>query len=266
MQIQAENYELFANLINHSKSVLIFVGKNPKSDTLAAALFLENTLSGLGKKVQLIASGKIPDNFVQSSEKIKSRMEPKKLVVSFNWQKNKVDKVGYNLEGENFNFIIKPRKGAIKINEIKISQKGDEADLVIVLGLSLLGNLDEDEREYLDNKEIVNIDKGTDNQLFGKLNFVSEKADSVCTMVGKLIEENQFTSTPQAADYLLTGLRSATEGFNSVSDPATFEAAAFCAKIKNGEIGRQKKQEYLKNTQVPKDWLSPKIFKSKQAS
>ena len=266
MQIQAESYELFANLISHSKSILIFAGKNPKLDTLAAALFLEDTLSNLGKAVQLVASGKVADNFVQSSEKIKSKIEPKKLVVSFNWKKNKVDKVGYNLEGENFNFVVSPRKGSIKTNEIKISQKGEEADLVIVLGLSSLSNLDEYEREYLDNKEIVNIDKGIDNQLFGKLNFVNEATDSICSMVGKLIEENQFTSTPQAADYLLIGLRSATVGFNSVSDPATFEVAAFCSRIKNGEVNRQKKQEFLKNTQIPKDWLSPKIFKSKQAS
>jgi nanoRNase/pAp phosphatase (c-di-AMP/oligoRNAs hydrolase) len=266
MQIQAENFEFFANLINHAKSILILVQKNPEIDTLAAALFLENTLTALGKKVCVVASGKIPENFDQPSRRLKSKIEPKKLVVSFNWRKNAVEKVGYNLEGENFNFIVSPRNSSIQKDEIKIFYKGDEADLVITLGVTSLSNLDYHEREYLKNKEIVNIDRGSDNQLFGKLNFVNENADSVCRMGGKLIENNQFTSTPQAADYLLTGLRSATEGFNSVSDPATFEAAAFCAKIKNGEVGRQKKQEYLKSTQVPKDWLSPKIFKSKQAS
>jgi nanoRNase/pAp phosphatase (c-di-AMP/oligoRNAs hydrolase) len=269
MQIQAENYELFANLINHARSILILAEKKPGVDTLAAALFLEDTLTSRGRKVQIVSRNEIPKEFRHLSERIKNKIEPKKVVVSFNWHRNEIEKVGYNLDGEKFNFIVSPRNGSIKRDEINISYKGAEADLVITLGISSLSSLSSHEREHLLNKEIINIDNSAKNQLFGKLNFVSEDADSVCGVIGKLIEKNQLDSTPEAADYLLVGLKSTTENFNSVADPTTFEVAAFCARIKKGVISRQINQKDTKNTKetlVPKDWLSPKVFRSKQAS
>ena len=54
---------------------------------MAAALFLDNSISGLGKNVQIVAKGKIPEEFGQSTEKINHKIEPKKLIVSFNWRK-----------------------------------------------------------------------------------------------------------------------------------------------------------------------------------
>jgi nanoRNase/pAp phosphatase (c-di-AMP/oligoRNAs hydrolase) len=266
MQIQAENYEFFANLISQAKSILILVRKNPDTDALAAALFLKNTLTALGKKIQIVAEGEIPSTFKHLSTELVTKIEPKKLVVSFNWHKNAVEKVSYNLDGENFNFIVSPREGSIEKNEVEISHKGDESDLIIALGIPALTNLDNNEREYLRGKEVINIDNSTNNQLFGKLNLVNDTSDSICGIVGKLIEDNQFNSTAEAADFLLVGLKSTTDNFNSVSDPTTFEVAAFCARIKKGMKLRKKDKEVTEKTQVPKEWLSPKIFRSKQAS
>jgi nanoRNase/pAp phosphatase (c-di-AMP/oligoRNAs hydrolase) len=266
MQVQAEDFALLANLIKQAKNILILVREDPSVDILAAGLFLENTFSGLGKHIQIVARGKIPEEFGEFHEKITNKIEATKLVISFNWQKNAVEKVSYSLEGEAFNFIISPRGKKISETEIKISSKGDEADLVITLGVPSLLDLEEAERGFLGSKTVVNVDNNSENQLFGKLNFVDRGADSISGIVANLAKKSQLQAKPEAADFLLFGLRVATDNFNRVDDPATFEGAAFCAKLKKQQPCEQP-PERIGKPQVPKEWLAPKIFRSnRQAS
>jgi len=265
MQVQAEDFALLANLIKQAKNILILCRQNPSADVLAAALFLEDTTGALGKNVQIVAKGNIPEGFGQIIKKINNKIEPKKLVVSFNWRKNDVEKVSYQLEGEYFNFIISPSGKKIPDNEIRISSRGSEADLVITLGTPSLSILEDFEREFVESKPVVNIDNNIENSAFGKLNFVNEGSDSICGIVANLVEKSQIPARAVAADLLLFGLRAATDNFNKVEDPITFEAAAFCAKLKK----RQKDQpsEKVEKPQVPREWLSPKVFRSnKEAS
>ena len=176
-----------------------------------------------------------------------------------------MDKVSYSLEGEYFNFIISPKGKKINEGEIKISSKGDEADLIIALGVTSLLQLEGYEKDFVESKTVVSIDNNTGNTLFGKLNFVNEGSDSICGIVANLVEKSQIPLEGSAADLLMFGLRAATDNFNKVEDPITFEAAAFCAKWKKQQI--EHPPEKAKSHQVPKEWLSPKIFRSnKEAS
>ncbi|MCH7541285.1 hypothetical protein IH981_00710 [Patescibacteria group bacterium] len=268
MQIIAENFGFFDSLIRQSKRILILVRKNPDVDTMAAALFLENVLDNFGKNIQIVAKGELPKFFKPHYHKVADRIETKKLIVSFNWHKVGVEKVGYKLDGEDFNFIITPINKSIEKDEVKIFHKGEEVDLIFTIGITSLNDLESPEGEYLENKEIVNIDKNPNNQLFGKLNFVDEDADSICGVTGALIEKSKIRPTTSAADLLLSGLRASTNDFNIVRDPKTFEVAAFCSKIKMDLISDQELpgQEHKEGPQVPKEWLSPKVYRSKQSA
>lgn len=264
MQVQSEDFALWANLVRQAKNILILGHEDPSVDILAAALFLESTMSALDKNVQIVAKGDLPEGFGQVTEKITNKIEPKKLAISFNWRKNAVEKVSYSLEGEYFNFIISPRGKKINEGDIKISSRGNEADLIIALGIPSLSQLEGYERDFVESKTIVNIDNNAENKLFGKLNFVNEESDSVCGIVANLTEKSKIPVKSTAADLLLFGLRMATDNFNKVNDPITFEAATFCAKLK-----KQKEQpsEQTDKPQVPREWLSPKVFRSnRQAS
>jgi nanoRNase/pAp phosphatase (c-di-AMP/oligoRNAs hydrolase) len=274
MQVSGESSMLFNNLIESAKKILILVGKNPSVDNLAAAFSLEQSLSAFGKNVQIYASGEIPEVFNDFTAKITDKIEVKKLVVSFNWHKNEIEKVSYSLEGENFNFIINPKSRKIEPTDLKISYQGEEANLIIAVGIDFLARVSEIESEFFENKTIVNFDKNPNNQLFGRLNFVETGADSVCAIVTKILENSNINITIQAADILLLGLRSTTNNFETVTDPTTFEVAAFCLKIKKGEAREQKAKGSTSSEQprlpegeeVPKEWLSPKILRSKQVS
>ncbi len=236
MQIQAENNRLFVNTLNQSKDIMILVGGDKTTDSQAAALFLQNLLSSLGKKAQLVIKGGLAEELNQHSNKISQKIEPTKLVVSFNWHKNAIDKVSYDLKGENFNFLVTPRGKKINPEDVRISTQGQEPDLVITIGISALANLQNFEKEFIETKTIINIDNKSQNQLFGRLNFVNQEADSICGLVAKLIEKNHLIPSVDAVDLLLLGIREATNNFSAVNDPATFEAAAFCAKAKKGQI------------------------------
>ena len=264
MQVQAENFGFFDSLIRGSKRILILIKKNPDVDAMAAALFLENVLENFGKNIQIVARGELPGSFSEYHHKITDKFETRKLIVSFNWHKIGVEKVSYKLDGENFNFIITPRNKSVEKDEVRITHTGEEADLVFTVGLASLNELEVAEREYLDNKEIVNIDKSPDNQLFGKLNFVKEDADSISALVGSLIEKSNIRPTATSADILLVGLRSSTDDFNTVRDPTTFEVAAYCSKIKMDLVNEPASPEFKEEPQVPRDWLAPKVFRSKQ--
>ncbi|OGY25487.1 MAG: hypothetical protein A2Z11_03605 [Candidatus Woykebacteria bacterium RBG_16_43_9] len=267
MQIQAENFRLFSNLINQSNEIMILVGKDGSTDALAAALYFENLLSSLIKNVQVVTKSQLPEGLGHLANKISKKIEPSKLIVSFNWHKNEIDKVSYQLDGEKFNFIVNPRTNKIPKEEVKIFHQGKEADLVITLGVPSLVGLDSYEREFIQNRTIVNIDNSSENQMFGRLNIVNEEADSICSLVVTLTEKNRLAPSPEAADLLLFGIRKVTNNFTEVRDSATFEAAAFCTKAKKGQINYQEKKQPDVKARVPSDWLSPKVFRSKhQAS
>lgn len=264
MQIQAENYKLFLNTINQARDILVLVGGDKLVDTQAAALYLQNLLSSLGKKVQIVVRGELVASLRQYTDKISAKIEPAKLVVSFNWHKTGVDKVSYDLKGDRFNFIVTPRSKKINPEEVKIFNQGQEPDLVVTLGVPSLSSLQNDEEEFIETKTIINIDNKSQNQLFGRLNFVNEDADSICSLIAKLTEKNHLIPSEEAADLLLLGIREATNNFSAVNDPATFEAAAFCAKAKKGQVTVPEQKQYKVKTQIPNEWLAPKIFRSKQ--
>jgi len=269
MQISGENSAFLENLIEKAKKILILVGCKPSVDNLAAGLALEEVLRTLGKVSQVYYRGEIPKVFNNFAAKINNKIEVKKLVVSFNWQKNQIEKVSYNLEGENFNFIISPLNKKIDSADLRISYQGEEADLIVTLGVSSLAEFNDISSDFFENRIIINFDKKENNQLFGKLNFVDPAAESICVVVAKIFENSQIPTSPVAADILLTGIRATTNNFERVSDPATFEAAAFCTRVREGKIRQQEPAESktaLKQIEVPKEWLSPKILRSKQTS
>ena len=267
MKIQSDNYPFFTSLINESTNVLILVQENPNVDVLGAGLFLERTLTSLGKNVQIVVKGTVPEIYSNQVTNLGKKIEAKKLVIAFNWRETAVEKVGYDMDDETFNLIITPRGGEINQENIKISYRGKDADLVITLGIASLNKLSEYERDYLNRRPVVNIDKESGNQFFGRLNFVDDNIDSICAQVAKIAEKSGFHPSEEAVEFLFEGMRAATENFTSVVDPSTFEAAAYCTKIKKGLPGAEKLIKYGEEPEVPREWLAPKVFRSnKQAS
>ena len=237
MQVRAENFTLLKNLVSQAKRVLLLVSNDPSVDTLAAGLFIRDQLVSVGAKVKLIAPGKLPESLQDRRADISDKLPAPKLVVSFNWRENAVDRVSYNLEGENFNFLITPLNKKIDPGQVKVATIGEEADLIITLGIGSIGEYSKLDEELFNQKPLVNFDKSEKNELFGSLNFVQSSADSLCSVVANTFEKASI-EVKTDVQLLLLGLRESTENFTSVTDPETFEAAAFCTRVKERKLGR----------------------------
>ncbi|OGY32738.1 MAG: hypothetical protein A3A57_01035 [Candidatus Woykebacteria bacterium RIFCSPLOWO2_01_FULL_41_12] len=262
MQIQVENFALLANVISQAKNIYIMVAKDADEDQLSAAIFLEENLTALNKKVLIIAPGNIPESLRFFAAKIANHTPTKKLVVSFNWRKNEIEKVAYNLEGENFNFVINPRNKKINTEEIKIYHSGDEPDLIITLGIESPSEITGLDREVLESKTIVNIDKKSTNEGFGSLNFVHPDADSISAIIAVVSEKSNLLVKAGSADLLMRGIKFATSNFKEVKDSVTFEAAAYCTKLSKSM--QQKPQEKSPIQAQTENLDTDKLFRAKQ--
>lgn len=258
MQVQVENFALFANVISQSKNVYILVGSSSNEDLLCAALFLEENLANLGKKVLIVASGRLPESLRLFEAKISKEVPPKKLIVSFNWKQNEVEKVAYNLEGDSFNFVITPRGKEINPSEVRIFPVGDEPDLIITLGIKSLSEISEIKSDILESKTIINIDKNEANEGFANLNFIYPHSDSVSAITASLFEKSGLPVKPVSVSIIMQGIKVATENFQRVKDPATFESAAFCTRL------LEKPQEKTPTQVVDQKDETENLFKAKQ--
>ena len=104
-----------------------------------------------------------------------------------------IDKVDYNIQGENFNLIISPRQGFPKIdpNQVKYSYTGGSFDYLIAIdapNLNSLGNLYTENEKQFQGKDIINIDRHLTNGYYGTVNYVNKTSSSISELILKLLQ------------------------------------------------------------------------------
>jgi nanoRNase/pAp phosphatase (c-di-AMP/oligoRNAs hydrolase) len=139
-----------------------------------------------------------------------------------------------------------------------------------------VGNIDQlinlgFEQDSFNRLPSINFDKNSANTNFAKLNVVNPKSESICSLAVSTFKEAGIKLPTRAAETMLYGIRTATNNFTQVSDPATFEAAAYCKRsMIPGMVSEAAtpKSETTENQEknAPEAWLSPKIFRSNRVS
>ncbi|OGY30433.1 MAG: hypothetical protein A3F35_01780 [Candidatus Woykebacteria bacterium RIFCSPHIGHO2_12_FULL_45_10] len=254
-------------MLKSSEKTLVLLHPRPNVDALMAALALNVVIEALGKKSDVVCFGSLPSQIgdIQEAEKIKNRLDPTDLVIGFNWAQSQIEKVSYSVEGEKFNLIITPSGKRLDPTQVEYSYRGANYNLVVSLGIAGPAELPTNlfDQSIFRNLPTVNIDNQTSNTNFGKVNLVDTTSDSLSGLVVEILKEAGTNVSSQVAEYLMKGLRGATENFEIVKNPLTFEQAAFCAKMKTAEqiarknnIGKEKSDE----------WLAPKTMPSSKMS
>ncbi len=274
MQVNVISYSL-KELFEKAKNVLVVLGSDVNEDSGSLAASLVEIFSGYSKNVELLTREEIPlaARPLVKSEQVKTKVEPKSLVISFDWTKTALDKVSYNLEGDKFNLIIRSKSGKLDAKDASFSYKGSDWDLIVTVGIkdiSELVNLGF-EQDNFNRSASINFDKSEANTNFAKLNIVNPEAESLCGLAVSTFKDSGIKLPTRAAETMLFGIRAATNNFTSVSDPQIFEAAAYCKRsmipgmvTENIEIKTEKNENQEKDT--PEAWLSPKIFRSNRVS
>lgn len=274
MQVNVISYSL-KELFEKAKNVLVVLNPRGSEDNGALAASLVEIFTGYNKKVDLFTREEIPlaARPLVKSEQIKTNVEPKSLVISFDWTKMDLDKVSYQLDGDRFDLIIKSKSGKLEPKDARFSYKGSDWDLIVTIGVSNIDELmalgfDQDSFNRLPS---INFDKSSANTNFAKLNIVNPKAESLCSLAVSTFKEAGIKLPTRAAETMLYGIRTATNNFTQVSDPATFEAAAYCKRsmipgmVNEAETPKSEATENQEKN-APEAWLAPKIFRSNRVS
>lgn len=250
--------------LSPAQNILVAIPKNPSLDKAAASLSLYLSLKKAGKTVTVACPQQMTVEFSQlvGVDKVSDKMGKKDMVISFDYVKDSIEKVSYNVEGNKFNLVIQPKRGfpPLDAKNVSYSYSGGGSDLIFVIGaqrLEDLGRLYESKKNLYGEKTVVNIDYHPQNTQFGKINMFHPPASSYSELVVSILKGLNLPFDQDVATNLLVGLQSATNNFQSPSVSAdAFEAAAYCLRAGAKQTGEKK-------TPSSPDWLAPKIYKGK---
>ncbi len=275
----------------------IILPANPSADAVACATALYLGLTKLGKTISLCAASAVNFDLV-ATDKISDTLTATgdNLVVSFPYTDGSIDKVDYNISGNQFNLIVTPRPGFPKLDEkqVKFSYAGGNLDFVMTIDsptLNALGEIYTNNQNQFQGRDIINIDRHLTNAFYGTVNYVNKTASSISEIGFHLLRELGVEIDKDMATNLYAGIATATNNFTSYSVNAdTFEAIAqllrFGAIKKslkpiNQPAPRQnssflsrpfsekqttpiqvvEKESQPEQAATPQDWLKPKIFR-----
>ncbi len=266
-----------------AQSVLLTIPQNPSQDVVAASLALYLSIKQSGKSVSVVSSSSpvVRDSHLVGLDKITTEVGGNNLVITLDVPENAIDKVTSNTEGGHLNLIINPAKGIAPItsDQVKFSNSGASADLVIILGaadLKDVGALAEKENELFAKERLANISNQVGS--FGAIN-ITDPSSSNSELVTALLKELALPMDIDIANNLMRGIEDATSGLSSPNMTAdTFEALAILYRT-----GARRETRTIPATQakiiadIPiidtqstiepqKDWLQPKIFKGGSAN
>ena len=267
-----------------AQSVLLTIPVNPSQDVVAASLALYLSLKQGGKTVSIVASTLpiVRDSHLVGLDKIATEVGGNNLVITLNVPENAIDKVTSNTEGGHLNLIINPAKGVTPItsDQVKFSNSGAQADLVIVLGaadLKDVGTLAEKENQLFIKERLVNLSNQVGS--FGSIN-ITDPSSSCCELVTALLKELSLPLDIDISNNLMRGIEDSTSGLSSPNMTAdTFEALAILYRS-----GARRQTPTILVTQakiiadmpiidhgaVPatpqSDWLEPKIFSGSKSN
>lgn len=281
------------SLLQSAKSIIVILPPDPGKDLVAAGTSLHLALKEAGKASQIGCGSDVhTDSPITGVSEISDTIGSRNLIISFDYKEEDLDKVDYDVrEDGKFYLLIKPKAGAPvpDIGGVKYSYSGASADLVITLGvnsLEELGKIYADEKNFLDNVDIISLNNSLRPAAFTS-NVFHRNVGSSSELVSILLEEMQLKINPSIAQNLLANVYEATSNLTSNKVNAdTFAAVAF---LMRGGANLPKKEMHSptftqapffevpedqstpaeeniplpeeENTPVPSDWNKPKIFR-----
>ncbi len=239
-------------IITKGSSGSILLPANPTPDAIAAATALYIGLTKTGKNISLCCANPVQSD-LSAADKIQTNMVTggDNLVVSFPYSDGAIDKVDYNIQGQNFNLVITPRQGFSRLNpnQVNFSYTGGKLDFLIVIDsptLQSLGSLYTENQNQFQGKDIINVDRHLTNAFYGTTNYVHKTSSSVSELVFAILQQLQIEIDKDIATNLYAGISASTNNFTSYSVNAdTFEHIA--SLLRFGAV----KRPYRKNAPSP---------------
>lgn len=209
--------------IEKSKKPLIVFPTEWKGDAVASSLALFLLLKKLQKEVEIAAVSSAKSSiwsFLPSQSEIKNSLDDlRKFIISLDISETKASQINYQVQDKKINFIITPKDGWFKDEDVSTSGSTFKYDLIISLGsfdLESLGQIYDNNIEFFYKTSIINIDCQSNNEEFGQINLVDINSATVAEIVFNLINEKWSDSIDDnIATCLLAAIISGTKNFRT---------------------------------------------------
>jgi len=221
--------------IKKAENILITFKKTWDGDAVASALAMHLFLKKLGKNADLVAE-KFNDgrtfSFLPGFGEIKNSLENlRKFIISLDITDTKVSQIKYKMEENSLNFIVSPRDGFFTEEDITSHSSGFKYDLIIVIGspdLESLGKIYDNDTEFFYKMPIINIDRNSNNEDFGQINYTDLTAVASGEILFSLFNScSRDLMDEDIATCLLAGMIYETKSFKTSNiTPACLLAAS----------------------------------------
>lgn len=212
--------------LEKSKNVLIVFPADRDNDAIASALALFLFLKKIGVETE-IAGFKNDDRseslfFLPSYQEIKKQLDNlRRFIVSLDISQAKVNQIKYSVDADQLNFIISPKTGWFKPEDVSTRTGEFRYDLIFTVGVSdleALGKLYDDNVEFFYKTTIINIDHQAANEEFGQINFVDLNAITTAEIVFYLLKNYKPEMISEdIATCLLAGIIQRTKNFKTAN-------------------------------------------------
>lgn len=224
-----------------AQSALIAVSKSSGFDGLAAGLALYLSLKKYGKNAMIIAvEPTVNDaNNLYGVDKIGKSEGAEDLVVTINNAINTVDKVTYNLEGDELKVKVHSLANSkgVNINDVLLSKIATYPDTMIAVGFKSLAEMkNEITHEQINTpKWIISINTIKPNEKFAQVEIFDDQAATISELTAKLMTELSMPFNEDISFNLYSGIKITTQMFSpKITSPSTLEAAKLLIKLGAG--------------------------------
>ncbi len=210
--------------LEKSKNILIVFPSDRNNDALASALALFIFLKKLGLEVDIAGpmneSRGAQMSFLPGFQEIQKQLDNlRRFIVSLDISQAKVSQIKYSVEDNQLNFIISPKSGWFKPEDVTSKSGEFKYDLIFTIGLidlEALGKTYDANVEFFYKTTIINIDHQAANEEFGQVNYVDLNAVSNGEILFYLLKNYKPESLSEdVATCLLTGIIAQTKNFKT---------------------------------------------------
>jgi hypothetical protein len=218
-----QTLQSFQSQLNNVNNVLIVLRPNPNFDMVSSAVSMALSLEKMQKKVSVYCGTPLTVEFgnLVGINKVQQMVGNKNLVVTIKgYSKAGVDKVSYNVEGEDFNLVVVPKAGTPPFDPKNIiyNYTGVDAELIVTIGIQSLDQLADfyqREKEFFAKTPIANVDSDVSNTNYATFNLTNQAASSCIEIAGYLLQYLKYQVDSDIATNIFYGLMEAT---NNLSD------------------------------------------------
>ena len=205
------NGQSFFDKVKEAKNIAICTGGdlNSLNAGVAMSLYLAENFQ---KKPFLVYAGDLEhiDPVYSEYTDIKATLSTKKLKIIIDYKDTDISSLQWEKENnEKLVMELGPVNRGFDVKNIKFETVGDDADLIITVGISdltKLGDFYTRNKSDFEQSYVVNIDNNSANVKYGQINMVYPDADSIISLLMRKFADWKYTPTAIVTSILLYGL------------------------------------------------------------